>query len=513
MGSGAALTVSQDHSRGAFRGMELAFTALGIHPRRVLTVWGVRSKGVEMLGKRGLRCTPWAFAEVRRGLLKRPMLLSNRASALVGVMAIITAVLLVGVAIFILGHSEGDVVEYMVDDARSFYIAEGGLERMRGYLAAKELADPNYDPVGDSFVGTMPRGGQYEVHVIKDATNPGSTLDAYEIVSTGEIDGVSRQVKATVVEETFAMYQWFIGSTGGGFSWFRTGEYFEGPVHVNGTLQIDGDPYFEGHVTAGGDSSFKTGSNPVFERGFDLHVPQVDLPTDAYIFETVRDIADISPAKLGPNKAYFELELGYPTPGEMTYTGFDPTGAITLIGPITEVISATNGVAWFQDDVRVWGTLDGELTIGVDGDIRIMDDIVYADSTPGSGPNSGCDDMLGMIATGVPDGNIIIDNNPENEDNCEVHGVFMALENTIEAEGYQDPGAGLWGNFTIYGGLIAQKAIHLAQYDKGVVVSGYIRDYHYDPRTVALPPPFFPFASSYSIVIWEEVVPPGPPGG
>ena len=81
----------------------------------------------------------------RRVLSVGPYALSVRGSALVGVMGIITAVLLVGVAIFILGHSEGDVVEYAVDDSRAFYIAEGGLERMRGYLVELELADPAAD--------------------------------------------------------------------------------------------------------------------------------------------------------------------------------------------------------------------------------------------------------------------------------------------------------------------------------------------------------------------------------
>ena len=89
---------------------------------------------------------------------------------------------------------------------------------------------------------------------------------------------------------------------------------------------------------------------------------------------------------------------------------------------------------------------------------------------------------------------------------CEVHGIMMALQNTIEAEEYQHHG--LRGDFILYGGLIATKAIHMAEYRDGVVTSGYIRDYHYDSRMILLPPPFFPFASNFSVVWWEEVVPP-----
>ena len=63
------------------------------------------------------------------------------------------------------------------------------------------------------------------------------------------------------------------------------------------------------------------------------------------------------------------------------------------------------------------------------------------------------------------------------------------------------------GDFTIYGGLIAERAIHIADYSGGVVVSGYYRDYHYDGRMITLPPPFFPFSSNFGLVTWEEVVP------
>ena len=55
-----------------------------------------------------------------------------------------------GVAIFVLGNSEADIVEYAVDDARAFYIAEGGLERARGWLGDLSETDPTADPVGSS---------------------------------------------------------------------------------------------------------------------------------------------------------------------------------------------------------------------------------------------------------------------------------------------------------------------------------------------------------------------------
>jgi hypothetical protein len=422
-------------------------------------------------------------------------------------MAIITAVLLVGIAIFILGHSEGDVVEYEVDDSRAFYIAEGGLERVRSYLTALEESDPSADPVGTTFNGQTLGGGVYDVVVVADA-NPSGTADAYEVISTGTKDGAVRQVKATVIGETFAIYQWFIGSVGGGFSWFRTGERFEGPVHVNGTIDIDGDPWFGGVVRAGGNHINMTqGSNPTFERGYELNVEHIDMPSTNETVATLRAQADDGGwrwGKLGPNGAYWNVVLqgDYATADAFDKFG-NPIGGVP--GQIIP-FAGINGAVWFDDDIRIEGVLDGEVTIGVDGNVIITNDILYADSSPGSGPNEGCDDVLGIIAAGQSQGNVIIEDNAANGDNCEIHGVFMALNNTIEAEDYQHGSPR--GNLTLYGGLLAQSAIHLAEYNNnGVITSGYYRDYHYDGRMLFLPPPFFPFASNFAIWIWEEVVP------
>ncbi|MBN2564875.1 MAG: hypothetical protein JXB46_04110, partial [Candidatus Eisenbacteria bacterium] len=75
------------------------------------------------------------------------MTLDAHGHTLIGVLAVTTAVLLVGASIFMLGESEGDIVEYAVDDARAFYIAEGGLERARGWLSDLREADPGANPV------------------------------------------------------------------------------------------------------------------------------------------------------------------------------------------------------------------------------------------------------------------------------------------------------------------------------------------------------------------------------
>jgi hypothetical protein len=52
----------------------------------------------------------------------------ERGATIIVVMAVVTAVLLVGGALFILGTGEADVVEHGVDGTMAFGLAEGGVE-------------------------------------------------------------------------------------------------------------------------------------------------------------------------------------------------------------------------------------------------------------------------------------------------------------------------------------------------------------------------------------------------
>ena len=231
-------------------------------------------------------------------------------SALVGVLALVTAILLVGSALFIMGSSEGDVVEYVVDDARAFYVAEGGLERARGWLGDLLVEEPTSNPVGMVFENQALGGGIYSVEVVDEVSGV-SWLPAYEVVSTGVLDGVVRQVRSIMVAETFARYQWFCER--GGWTWFGTGERFEGPVHMNQAIQIDGDPWFGGRVTSAGNViTIKEGSYPTFEMGYQLNVADIDLPDMSYLETTIKDAALNGGLYLGPiggKDAYYHVVL------------------------------------------------------------------------------------------------------------------------------------------------------------------------------------------------------------
>lgn len=430
----------------------------------------------------------------------------ERGHALVGVMAITTAVLLVGIAIFMLGSSEGDIVEYAVDDARAFYVAEGGLERARAWLGDLIADDPDANPVGMCFQDQTLGGGSYTVRV-EDDVSGFSWLPAYEVVSTGAIDGAVRRVRSVMVGETFARYQWFVER--GGWRWFTTGERFEGPVHLNGDLQIDGDPWFGARVYVGGTHvTMKSGSDPTFMDGYELNVENIPLPGDEYIDGVLKAAALNGGRFIGPLPAgaFYAVGLGWGGRGLLGYMGVTGSyGAVVPITPLRTIdLSTINGAMWFDAPIAIGGTLDGQLTIGVNGDIEIWDDILYYDATPLGGPNPGCDDVLGLIAAGHPNGDIIISYTPPNQTDCFIHASMMALQKNIEAEDYQHYPPR--GDIVIYGGMMADYSIHLGEFTSdGFCISGYNRDYRYDPRLLTMPPPFFPLTGRFAVHSWEEV--------
>jgi Tfp pilus assembly protein PilX len=428
---------------------------------------------------------------------------NERGAILVSVMAIVAAVLLIGIALFILGTSESDVVEYGADGAMAFGLAEGGVERARSFLKELSLADSTIDPVGTSFDEQLLGDGTYTTTITDELTG-GEWVRVFEVESIGWKDGVPRQVRVTLQEETFAQYQWFINQ--GGWRWFRTGERFEGPVHTNRKLQIDGDPWFGGKVTASLGLTMTQGSNPTFEAGYELFVDKIDLPSFADVTSVMMPAAQdagIYAPPLSGKLSRYEIELGRIGAGTLSYRAYEQHGGSYPPSPWVDVdVASLNGAAWFAEDVWIKGELDGELTIAVEGDITIRGDVLYEGSSPGTGPDPDCDDMLGLIAKN----DIYVAKTPDNMNDVEIHAAMMALWKNFEVEDYMHGPPR--GSLIIYGGIMVEQSLHIGQYQHEVVVSGYARDYRWDERLNTWWPPFFPKTGSYFVRTWQEIIPP-----
>jgi hypothetical protein len=422
---------------------------------------------------------------------------------LVAVLAVVTSALLIGMAIFTLGQSEGDLVEYAMDDARAFYIAEGGLERARGWLGDLLETDPSANPVGVSFENQTLGGGHYSVEVLDDLG--GGWIPAYHVVCYGEIGGATRCVSNVFVPETFAKFQWF--RERGNTRWLGDGDAFEGPVRVNGCLMVEGSPHFAGAVAVGESLVVQPGGEPAFDRGYEESADSVALPTVAELENTLKIAAmngGVYRGTLPGHDGYYHVEFGIPSPGELTYTGFKLQGHSYVVedGPTIVDIETINGALWFDESVAVEGVLDGRLTLFSDGDINIWDDVLYDDSTPGTGPDPGCDDVLGLIAGG----DVVITYNTANSNDCEIHGIVMALGRSFEAESYNQHSPR--GDFVHYGGVVVDRDVLMGVYRvDGSCKNGYITHYHWDSRVVSTPPPYFPLTGNFVIDSWQEVNP------
>ncbi|MBD3368111.1 MAG: DUF4900 domain-containing protein [Candidatus Eisenbacteria bacterium] len=429
----------------------------------------------------------------------RKVIGNERGNALVTVVVIITAVLLVASALYIMAVGEGDLVEYSVDSAKAFYIAEAGQQRARCWL--EEKANDGQYPDEASLESEYLGEGTYDISLTKVAGLYPWLLE-YEVVTRGTVDGVAREVVARIRRETFAQYIYFAGNPAD--IWFTTGDSLNGRTHVNGEIRISGDPWFGGKVTSTADQMvIQGGSDPTFEAGYELGVSEMELPSLSELSQTIVQQAQqdgVFRSGLRGRSARYEVTLGM-SDGYLSYRSYERRGWWGYqYSDWTHVrIEDTNGVFVFVDEVHIEGTLDGQATIASGEDMYITDDIIYEDSTPGQGPNPGADDLLGLVSAK----NIIVADNAANRNDCEIHAHMMALDESFTVENYQwgDPR----GDLTVYGGFAQKRMGPIGTFYHGYgITSGYNKDYHFDRNMTTQSPPSYPQTDDYIVVDWEE---------
>ena len=437
------------------------------------------------------RCTK------RNALERLPM--SERGNALVTVMVVISAVLLIASALYITAVGEADLVEYSVDSAKAFYVAEAGLTRAKGWLEKKSEQGqfPSSASISDEPLGE----GSYDVDVQK-VTGIYPWLVEYEITSRAEVDGVEREIVSRIRKETFAQYVYFANNAAD--IWFTTGDSLDGRVHINGKIQISGDPWFGMKVTSTNNNmTLESGSEPVFEGGYELGVDQIDFPKVNDIRNVIRSEANsggVYEGRLNGGSAHYEVVIGMTGNGYVSYRSYSKQGRWYRYSNWTHVrIDNTNGVFWFHDKVYIEGTLDGQVTVGSNEDMYITDNILYEDSTPGQGPDPGSDDILGLVSAK----NIIVKDNAANRNDVEIHAHMMALNKSLTVENYQYGSPR--GDLTIYGGFAQKKMGAIGTFSHWYgIQSGYNKDYHFDRNFTSQSPPSYPETGDYIVVDWED---------
>lgn len=356
------------------------------------------------------------------------------------------------------------------------------------------------DQILNLFINQPVGGGvsaTYSV-TIQDMWGNLSTSGTYRVHGYGYAGPYTRHVIADAQCVTYASFGWLTNSEGGVY--WRTGDSISGWVYTNDKLYIAGSPVFKGKVNSAASSvTYSSGytNKPDFQQGLFLNSPTVPMGTlvntnQITLIQTKAGQAGVTLASNG-GKPYRMTFNSTGTVSVQSAKVSSPTKESDWNTATTTTLSTTNGAIYSPETVWVRGTVNGQVTLATatGKDIRIIDNLVYAyPSSPATAfqdtfdmTSTSFNDKLGLIA-----GNDIIIY-PSAWGNFGTDVYVMA---SICAVG---------GDFSNqYYTSTPQKTLHLlggiAQQTRGAVGqlsgTGFYKDYKYDTRFVATPPPHFP---------------------
>ncbi len=383
--------------------------------------------------------------------------------------------------------------------SQAFYFAESAIDEGLNWLKSQLVPPQGTQPF---FLGNWQNlgaqssySGSYLIQIDPDDNNPNTPIKRYTIEGWGVAGPLAtpwavRRNRLVVQTESFSQYAYFTNSErtpAGQQVWFITGDRMNGPVHTNGQFAMFGKPVFEGTVSSVASTirfwDSNPNSRPVFKEPPKLGVPPKQYPKT--FPEQTRDAARTGGLVLQGNSSVTLL-----ADGTMQVTNADK-GWNNKVVPLPK-----NGVVYVDGGaLSLKGTLNGQLTVGASGDIRVVDSVRYADD-PRLNPKS--DDMLGIVAGK----NVVIPKEAPHD--VEVHGVLMAIDKSIGVENYWEGPPK--GKLTVYGGLIQANRGPVGTFNPGTgqKMSGYTKDYSYDPRMGRMAPPFFPTTGDYKQLVWQE---------
>ncbi len=423
--------------------------------------------------------------------------------------ASILIVLVLSLFLSIIGYV---TVVSVVSDARgsagylqskqAFWLAESGIELTQRWLRYQD-PPPSGTAEFVQYDQVAAGAGTYTVTVDPDDANTTTYLKVYTIRSVGDVNGVQRTIEVEVEATTFNYYAYLTGDEGGTI-WFNSGDVIEGPIHSNDQISITQDPVFMGKVTSSA-NSFNEGDpyNPDFQEGYQLGVPPIIFPTQQDVVNNYWASNDEPPVLSIDATGSKHAELEFNPDGTLTYSVWHRNWWGQTIYDIENAVANVvdlNGLIWVDGDVRVKGTLNGEVTLVSSDNMLITDDIRYACSDANGRPTAGCDDLLGLISFR----NIIVRDNTANRDDVVINAALLTLDESFTVENYSSGDAR--GDLTIWGSLSQKVRGPVGTFSWwGGDRTGYEKDYHYDARLADVPPPYFPSTGQYHFTYWKEL--------
>ncbi|CUT03063.1 hypothetical protein [Candidatus Kryptobacter tengchongensis] len=330
---------------------------------------------------------------------------------------------------------------------------------------------------------------------------------AYFVYSSGPVTPASK-------------YFWFTGTEfyqGAPVYWID-GDTVWGPVHTNGVLHTYGSPVFYDKVTAYSGINPQPTSNKnkaKFYGGWEVGI-YAEIPVDMTRTKTAAinggGVFNQSVyLKFLPNCKVVKRNItGWET--QNIGTGqYSRTRQVPILSPPDTVARvselSSTGVIWVRGEVVVEGTLNGQLTILADGNIRIWDDLKYADD-PNVNPNS--DDFLGLVSYR----NVIIADSDPNQNDVIIQAAIMAWNggandrNFIAENWNKRPPSGA---IYLTGGICQEERGPVGQFagGSGIIQNGFSKRYRYDPRFRDKAPPYYPLVNyrgirQLQLISWWE---------
>jgi len=432
------------------------------------------------------------------------------------------------IAIYILSIANGSLVaNRTVNGIQAYYVADAGLVDAYERITQAGINTVPTTPSGKFYINnaSYPIGtaiGNYSVAI----NNSNQSPVTYTITSTGTYNGVSITLQLKMTGASISKYAYWSNSEKnpeyGQLNWWKTTT--TGPVQTNGTLYIAGDPIFIGPVSQSGpsihydnpvtDKNDPNLSNPniIFPDGLTVNAPAVDIPPQATlgaIFQTANSLSGGVPQGLvltGPSTIIFNPD------GTLNVTGTvkDSQGNVTTAYNNSTIAAPANKVIYVQSnckitnncppfsspagvpgpppssglpygpqdgDVKVQGTVNGQLTVAADDNIYLSGSIAYNQDprTPG---NANSTDMLGLVSEN--DITVITASVPKD---LEISAVLVSLQGSFRPDAYIS-GPEPSHKMDIFGSMI--------NFYGAPIQSVWNRTQSYDTRLATMAPPGFP---------------------
>jgi len=319
-----------------------------------------------------------------------------------------------------------------------------------------------------------------------------------------------------------------------------------GPFHSNDQIAVSGSPEFQGETTTSRpDARYYDNasgrhcvarynpsgcnSDPTFSQGLHFRAPLTLPPSNNQIK------AEADPAISGEGCMYVGATfIRLNSNGSATIKSVKTDDSSSSKCPINGTMASlpSNGVIYIRGaksgetclssrphpyslsadvtpynrcagDVFVEGTLNGRLTIAAENNVIISNDIRYAG---GRGANS--DDMLGLVANNFVEIMHPVTNGGQNLnylggrpfEDPHIDAAILSVEHSFRVQNHAE-GRDFDDPIDLFGTLAQFYRGPVGTYSGSSNVSGYEKDYKYDPRLEFVSPPHFldPVQSAWSV--------------